>query len=335
MTRSSLYVEVNYRLPGRISFGRSERDRKRDGRHPSEETSGPNKATRIGSCRLPARRSGTGLGVKAALLICLTIVHALPLASMAGTQTIEAARTAFADGRFVEAAELAEALETSEGYALAAESLAIHGYYIAEDDEKQAFFDRAAQLAREAIRLDAVNPQGHLQLAHAMGRYAQTVGVLKAVKEGYAAQVRDAIKKALRLDPEMPSAHLSLATWHTEAVNAGGFMAGLLYGASKKDALAHYEKALELAPDSKTVPFEYALGLLLLSSDRNRDRARGSCARLARARNRNGVEGCLRPHNSPTGGQAVGGSRRPVAVAGATPTPASRAANETPPSHMS
>ena len=77
----------------------------------------------------------------------------------------------------------------------------------------------------------------------------------------------------------MPNAHLSMAAWHAEAVNAGGFMAGVLYGASGKDALAHYDRALTLAPDSKAVLFEYALGLLLLDGERNRDRARGLLAR--------------------------------------------------------
>ena len=230
---------------------------------------------------VPTRHTGsrTCRGPKAALLICLTVVHVFASAGTAGAQTVEAARAAFTEGRFIEAAELAESLETSEGDALAAEALAIHGYYLAEEGEKQAWFDRAAALAEEAIRLDAGNPEGHLQWAHAMGRYAQTVGVLEVVEQGHVRKIRDAIKQALALDPDMPKAHLSMAAWHAEAVNAGGFMAGLLYGASGKDALAHYDKALALAPDSKAVLFEYALGLLLLDGKRNRDRARGLLAR--------------------------------------------------------
>ena len=87
-------------------------------------------------------------------------------------------------------------------------------------------------------------------------------------------KVREAIEEALRLDPEMVPAHLSLATWHAEAVNVGGFLASVLYGATKKSALEHYRKALELAPDKKVVLVEYALGLLLLDEDRNREQAR-------------------------------------------------------------
>ena len=165
--------------------------------------------------------------IKAAFRTCSTVAQALLLVSVAGAQSIETARISYAEGRFLDAAELAASLETSEGYALAAKSLTIHSYHIAKDNEKRALFDRATLLAREAIRLDPVNPEAHLELAHAMGRQAQTLGVLKAVNEGYAENVREAIEEALRLDPEMMSAHLSLATWHAEGVHPWHGVMGL------------------------------------------------------------------------------------------------------------
>ena len=103
-------------------------------------------------------------------------VACLLLAGTAAAQSIEAARAAQDEGRFIEAARLGEALGTSDGYALAAESLAIHGYYVAGEPEKEALFERAMGLAEEAIRLDPANPEARLQSAHAMGRYAQTIG---------------------------------------------------------------------------------------------------------------------------------------------------------------
>ena len=206
---------------------------------------------------------------------CLTIACAFAPAGTACAQSIEEARAAYAEGRFVEAADLARALGTSEGHALAADSLAIHGYYIAPEGEKAGLFRRAEKLAREAIRLEADNPQAHLQLAHAMGRQAQVSGTLRALKEGYATKVRDAIEEALRLAPNSSAAHVSLAAWHAGALGAGGFFAGLLYGADEEKALAHFERALELAPRDKVALFEYALGLLSLDADENRAKARG------------------------------------------------------------
>ncbi len=206
---------------------------------------------------------------------CLTIVYLFALGGDACAQSIEEARAAYAGGRFMEAASLARALDTSEGYALAADSLAIHGYYMAPEGEKEGLFRRAEESARKAVRLDAANPEAHLQLAHAMGRQAQVGGTLQALKEGYATRVRDAIEEALRLDPKMAAVHVSLGAWHAGAVGAGGFFAGLLYGADEEKALAHFERALELAPRDKVALYEYALGLLSLDADENRAKARG------------------------------------------------------------
>ena len=216
------------------------------------------------------------------LLTCLTIACAFLAGGTACAQSIEEARAAYAEGRFVEAAELSRALGTSEGHTLAADSLAIHGYYMAPESEKEGLFRRAEKLAREAIRLDAANPEAHLQLAHAMGRQAQVSGALKALKEGYATKVRDAIEEALRLAPDSASAHVSLGAWHAGAVGAGGFFAGLLYGADEEKALAHFERALELAPRDKVALFEYALGLLSLDADGNRAKARSLLEHVTR-----------------------------------------------------
>ena len=53
----------------------------------------------------------------------------------------------------------------------------------------------------------------------------------------------------------------------------------LVFGASRKKALAHYERALELAPDEKLAYLEYALGLLLLKKKKDRKKARDLLAR--------------------------------------------------------
>ena len=213
--------------------------------------------------------------IRNTLLASAAIVHLL-LAGATAAQSIEAARAAQDDGRFIEAARLAEGLGTSAGYALAAESLAIHGYYVAKELEKEALFERAMRLADEAVRLDPANPQAHLQSAHAMGRYAQTVGAVKAIAQGYVRKVRQAIEDALARDPEMAGAHLSLATWHAETINGAGLAARVVFGASRK-------RALVLAPDEKLAYLEYALGLLLLKKKKDRKQARDLLARAIEA----------------------------------------------------
>jgi tetratricopeptide (TPR) repeat protein len=192
----------------------------------------------------------------------------------AQAQSIDDARAKFDAGEFVAAADVAEAVGTSESFALAAESLAIYGYYVAAEDAKQPVFTRAVDLADKAIAADAENPEAHLQASHAMGRYAQTIGVMEALSEGYADKVRGAIDAALALDPNFWEAHISLAAWHAEITASVGFMADLLYGATEEDALKHYQIAMDLAPGQLGVGLEYAIGLMRLDKDDYGDQAR-------------------------------------------------------------
>ena len=228
--------------------------------------------------------------IKAAFLTCVALVCVLLLTCTAGAQSVEQVRAAYAEGRFVEAAELGAALETSESYALAAQSLAIQGHFFAKGEEKEALFERAMELAREAVRLDAANPEAHIQLAHTTGRYGQAVGFLQAVTGGYATRVRESVEEALRLDPDKAAGHLSMATWHAEIVNAAGGMAGFLYGATEKKARAHYGRTLELMPDAKVVCVEYAFGLLLMDEERNREEAHRLLERALKKPSRDAVD---------------------------------------------
>ncbi len=212
--------------------------------------------------------------IRAVLWSSLVVAYTLFLPDVAPTQSMEEVRSAYAEGSFFEAAERGAALKTSEGYALAAQSMAIQGFYFARGKEKRALFQRAMDLAEEALRLDVTNPEAHIQLAHAVGRYAQTLGFVRAVTGGYAKKVRRSVEEALRLGPDKPGAHLSMATWHAHVVNAAGAMADVIFGATEKKARAHYNRTLELVPNAKVVYVEYGLGLLLMDAKQNREEAR-------------------------------------------------------------
>ena len=175
----------------------------------------------------------------------------------------------------MEAAEFAEALGTSEGFALASRSVTIQAYYISGDDERDALFERALALAQEAIRSDPGSPEAHIQSARVMGRHGQTIGVLESSAKGYAEKIRETVEKALRLNPEMPEALLSMGMWHSEVVSSlGSFMADIMFGADEDDAIEFYERALRGAPEEKIVPLEYAISLLDLDDDEYRKQAR-------------------------------------------------------------
>lgn len=205
---------------------------------------------------------------------------ALALPGGAGAQSVQEARAAYAEGRFADAARIGAAIGTSEGYTLAARSLAIHGYYFAPDDEAEALLEEATALAGRAIQSDPENPDAYLRLVQALGRHAQVIGSFEAINRGYAGKIREAAETAVRLDPEMASAHTALGAWHAEVVGAvGSFLARITQGAREKDAIAHFEAALKRAPHTKSVNLEYALGLLVLDEDEYRDKARRLLAR--------------------------------------------------------
>ena len=88
------------------------------------------------------------VAVKSARVACVAVVSMLPLVATAEAQSIDEARAAYAEGRFLEAAELAESLGTSEGFALASKSVAVQAYYVSPDDEKDALFERGLALEK-------------------------------------------------------------------------------------------------------------------------------------------------------------------------------------------
>ena len=201
------------------------------------------------------------------------VASAMFLAADATAQSIEDATAAFADGRFVEAADIGEALGTSDGYALAAKSLAVHAHYEASEEEFREVVDRAMRMGEEAIGADPNNAEAHYQSAHAVGRYAQRVGAFTALREGLAGNIRDLLEAALAIEPDFVDAMLALGGWHAD-LDAEGFIARRMYGGSKEEAVILLDRALELAPESKVVLHAYAIRLPRLDEDNGMERAR-------------------------------------------------------------
>lgn len=221
------------------------------------------------TCR-SRRPHGQGVRLAAAF-----VVATLAVGTANAAPSIDAARTAFDEGRYLEAADMAESLNTSEGYALAADALAVHGHYIAADADKQPLLQRARSLADKAVALDEASAEARFQVAHAMGRYAQSIGPTKALRQGLVGGSREAIEAALELDPDMAKALLSLASWHADVVAGFGRMLGrMTYGATVQAAMDNYERTLELAPEEKVAYVEFARGLAAIGGRKERPRVR-------------------------------------------------------------
>ena len=201
----------------------------------------------------------------AALGLCFFVV-------VAGAQTMEEVRQKFDQGEFLEAADLGEAVGTSESYALAAGALGIYGHYLADEKTRLPILERGIELARRAVEADTSNYEAYHQSAHVVGRYAENIGKMKAVREGVAGDIRDFLETAIRLNPDYADSHVALAGWHTEI--AGNRIARWMYGGGKEEAVQHLNRALELAPNDKVVLYEYGLRIQQLDSDNGEARAR-------------------------------------------------------------
>jgi tetratricopeptide (TPR) repeat protein len=64
----------------------------------------------------------------------------------------------------------------------------------------------------------------------------------------------------------------------------------LTYGASRDAAIAHFEKALKLTPDSPIAHIEYANGLLMLFGDQEVDKATRLYEKAAGMKGRDAME---------------------------------------------
>jgi len=143
---------------------------------------------------------------------------------------------------------------------------AIYAAYLEEDSEAKkrvllAAIERAEAL--QAAAPDFVNAFYFHALT--LGRYSQEISIVKALTQGLGGKINASLDKALALAPKHAEAHIALGAYNAEVVSkVGGMLASLTYGASKEKALQHFQKALELIPDSAIARVEMGSGLVAL-----------------------------------------------------------------------
>lgn len=103
---------------------------------------------------------------------------------------------------------------------------------------------------------------------YALGLYALGLSLPEARAQGLLAQVKLGLETTLRLQPRHADAWLALAVYHAETVAKLGRRAARAQGADAATAMACFEKAQALNPESAIVRVERAQGLLLLEGRR-------------------------------------------------------------------
>lgn len=169
-------------------------------------------------------------------------------------------------GEWQAAANMALALNSSDGFTVAAKATTL-GASISPDAAKKALLVQAQGYANKAIKLNPNNAAAYFELSRADGRLAQFVGILQSL--GLAGDIKVALTKAIELDPKMDEAYVALGLWNAELI-AKGFIATRATGADRNEVVPNFEKAIALAPNTIAHRIEYANSLLDLNRSGNR-----------------------------------------------------------------
>lgn len=182
--------------------------------------------------------------------------------------TIADAWRCFHEGDFQKAVGMSEQCGHL-AHAAANKAEGIYATYLQPGEAKQqAHFLSAIARAESAIEVLPDDPNSHYFHAFNLGRYSQSISVVKALSQGIGGKIQTSLKNALDLQPDHAEAHTAMGMYHAEIVNKVGKMLGkMTYGASAAKALEHFDRALELTPDSPIAHIEYGNGLYLLFED--------------------------------------------------------------------
>jgi tetratricopeptide (TPR) repeat protein len=142
--------------------------------------------------------------------------------------------------------------------------------------EKKRLCLEALAHAQRAVELKPTDPVNVLSVAICYGKLATYSDTRTKIE--YSRLVKEHAARALALDPNYDYAHHVLGRWHYEVASLGAatrFFVSLIYGglppATTAEAVRHFRRAVELAPELPSHRVELGLALM---ADGQRDLAR-------------------------------------------------------------
>ena len=156
------------------------------------------------------------------------------------------------------------------GLAVANKAACIYANYLEKKEKARLdLFLEAAARAEAHAAAEPGNPNAWYWLAYALGRYSQGISVAKALAQGLGSKVKDALERAIALQPHHADAHIALGAFHAEVIDkVGSLIGGMTYGAKKDIGLKLFQRAIALHPGSPIALIEYANGLVMLDGVR-------------------------------------------------------------------
>jgi tetratricopeptide (TPR) repeat protein len=187
-------------------------------------------------------------------------------------KALQEAWRCFHRGDFQQAVNLADDAGLA-GHAVANKASGIYATYLEDDPKRQVeCFLSAISRAERAIEQFPEDANSHYFHAFNLGRYSQSISIVKALKQGVGGKILNSLKSALECQPRHAEAHTALAMYHAEIIDKiGKLIGGVTYGASAAKALEHFEMALEITPKAPIAQIEFGNGLYLLYGDRKID----------------------------------------------------------------
>jgi tetratricopeptide (TPR) repeat protein len=200
------------------------------------------------------------------------ILHLGDREAFPGSNELQDAWRCFHQGEFQQAVEKADA-SGLEGHAVANKATGIYATYLEDRPKRQIeCFKSAIARAESAINAFPEDANSHYFHAFNLGRYSQSISVVKALKQGIGGKIQKSLRRALELQPEHAEAHTAMGMYHAEIIDkVGKLIGGMTYGASESDAMKHFELALSLTPLSPIAHIEFGNGIYLLYGDKKLD----------------------------------------------------------------
>ncbi len=185
----------------------------------------------------------------------------------------EAALALYTDGKFYEAADLAETLGTVDGDALAARALLAEAAYRAKGAEADTALARALEISERAVDAQPDHFEALLQRVIALGYKSRQMGNWPAHNAGLGHETKALIERAIAADPNQAWGWVVRGGWNAEVLDGGGLIARMIYGVSRDAVVTSYERAIAIDPENPILYVEYARALLRLSIRRNLEEA--------------------------------------------------------------
>ncbi len=199
------------------------------------------------------------------------LLIALLLPAMSAYAEDQSHLIAFEEGRYEDAAALAERQATPDHLAFAARSILAEAMSSPDYEPPALLLDTAETKARDALAIDPDHIEARLQLAIALSLKARPLSNREGMKTGYGKDAKSLADSVLEDDPDNSYVHGFLAVWHLEVRRRGGSIGASVMGASVRKGREHYQRAIEIEPDDASLHWQYARALAALNSKKYKD----------------------------------------------------------------